>query len=1652
MSHPVSDCDVHNLCLHQWFELQAKKTPDTVAVVFEKNRLTYEALNRKANQLAHQLRKQGVGPDVLVSLYLERSPHMLVGILGILKSGGAYLPLDLSYPKERLAFMMRDANTSLLITQRTLSHNLKQKDTTVICIDDDFTDESDTAPEVDMTPDSLAYCIYTSGSTGTPKGVLITHRNVVRLFTATNHWFGFAPTDVWSMFHSYAFDVSVCEIWGALLYGGRLVVVPYLTSRTPADFYELLEREAVTVLSQTPSAFQQLLWAEDSAPEPRPLKLRYILFAGEKLETRILKPWVERHGDQNPKLINLYGITETTVHATYRPIESKDLDKPSVIGLPIPDLRILLLDENLQPVEEGQPGELCVAGPGLARGYLNRNELTTSRFVTAHGTRLYRSGDLARKYSDRDFEYIGRIDNQVKIRGHRIELGEIETVLHRHSAVRTAVVIARDHRLIAYIVAKEIVPTITELRNFILHRLPEYMAPAAFIFLDSIPLNANGKVDRKALPLRGTTRPALTQPYTKPETEQEIALAGIWSAVLDITPIGIDDNFFELGGDSIRMIQVLAQAQEKGISLTPAQLFETPTIQALAGAGFKSASDKLRVVPFEMISKEDRKRLPAEIDDAYPLTALQAGMHYHSEMNPLSGIFHDVFSYRIGFALDTSRLEAALQRLVDRHEILRTAFDFTSCSEPLQLVYHKVSATLSLEDLSSLSSTLQDEALLSWIDKEKRQPFDYCKAPLLRFHVQQLSDKDFQFIVSFYHAIFDGWSLAVMVSEVLYDYVTTCRGSSKGIEPPKTLYRTFVAREREAVASADYRQFWVEYLRGAPRQVLPRWPKSYRQGGNDQLRGPELSLEPEIFQRLRQLAGTAGVPLRTVLLAAHFRTIQCLTENEEVVSGVVMNGRPEQRDGDRMLGLFLNVVPMRMNLSGGTWLELVRRTYETERTILPYRRYPLSEIQKQVKEGDLYEAAFNYVNWHAFQPLQEDLEIEFSEGPYFEANNFTLLANFVLNVDGTGLSIHMDYDPENMADAQIIAFGNYYVATLARLVSQPEFHYEAFNPLPETERRQQLISWNETSRAYPQNRCIHELFEDQAKINPEAIALVGKDATLTYGELNQCADQLAGHLRSRGLDPGGLVGIFMERSLGMITAMLGILKAGGAYVPLDTAYPDERLEWMARDSGLKIVLTQNDNLSKAPFEKLEVINLNAIDKVGSENRANPTVNSSNLAYVLYTSGSTGVPKGVEIPHHGVVRLLHGVDYVSLDAKQTILHHSSPSFDASTFEVWGALLHGARCVLSPEKELAPRQLGEAIHSHRVTTLWLTAAYYNTVIEEAPHILDGVTQLLVGGEALSVKHIRLGLQQLPNTRIINGYGPTESTTFACCHPITPVLPEGMHSIPIGRPINNTRIYILNARLEPVPVGSMGELFIAGDGLARGYLNRPELTAEKFILHSFDKGPKFKLYRTGDLARYLPNGDIEFIGRRDHQVKIRGYRIELGEIETALLQHEGVKEAIVLAREDPAGDKILVGYVVGKNKPVPSIEDLWNFLKQRLPGFMVPGTIIFLESLPLNSNGKVDRKALPAPDQNRPELEQEYQEPQTPTEKKLANIWCEVIEIEKIGIHDNFFELGGHSLTAMRVINRLRNAFGRDIPLLVLFDNPTIAKLSAQIQKQS
>lgn len=1655
-------------CIHEMFEAQAGKTPNGIAVSFHDEQLTYRQLNEQANKLAHRLTRLGVRAETPVALYLERTPRMVVSILAVLKAGGTYVPIDLAYPPDRLGFMLQDAQPLVLITEASLRSKLPAQTPALLCLDTDgpaMAAESPEAPQAGITRNHSAYIIYTSGSTGKPKGVVVTHHNVVRLLRQTEQWYRFNSTDVWPLFHSYAFDVSVWELWGCLFYGGRLVVVPYLVTRSPGEFYELIAREKITVLNQTPSAFRQLIWAESQAPVRHELSLRYVICAGEALELQSLKPWFDRHGDEKPHIVNKYGITETTVHSTYRVIRKSDLTNGmgSVIGVPIPDLRLYLVDEELKPVRPGTPGEICVGGAGVARGYLNRPELTARRFLPdpfsdEPGARLYRSGDLAQINANGEMEYLGRMDHQVKIRGFRVELGEIESALNAHPGIRESVVLAQqtpagDKRLVAYVVAAQTTPTVTELREHLGRKLPDYMLPAVFLFLDSLPLTTNGKVDRRALPSPGKTRPQLKTACVAPRNEREETLARIWSEVLEIEAVGVDDNFFELGGDSIRSIAILSRAQRAGLYLSLEQVFQSPTIGQLAACAQVRAARPTSepAQAFSLVSTEDRARLPADAEDAYPIALLQLGMFFSNELDPASAMYHDVFSYRIRAPFDGARLAGALERLAERHPILRTSFHIAGFSQPLQIVHRRATIPFSHEDVSPLPEVAQDQRLVDWVEAEKRRPFERTQAPLVRFHAQIRNPNCFQLIMSFHHSCVDGWSLAAVITELCQDYAAALQDRESRLSAPTSGYRNFVQLEKEAIASPETREFWTRKLTDATTRLLPRWPKHLRPGGREQKRGPEIVVEERVLAGVKQLAQRLGVPLKTVLLAAHQRVMSLMYGQDDVITGLICNGRPEELDGERIVGLFLNNLPLRQHLGTGSWADLVRQTFAAEQEIVPHRRFPLAEIKKLTGGQALFETAFDFVHFHVFQQLEGCRGLDLAEGHYFEANNLTTYTTFMLDVTSTRLELHIDYDPNELCLAQIERLTGYYLNTLRAMAAQPDARFDHFSPLSEEERRQLLVDWNQTEQEYPRQGRIAELFEEQARRNPEAIALRFGADSLTYRQLDEQAERLARALLRLNLGCEQLVGICLERSVQMMVALLGILKAGGAYLPLDPTYPKERLAFMLEDSQVQLLLTQRELLPSLPTTGAQFLcvedllaepPLCARAKMGSARRSPATASPAALAYVIYTSGSTGKPKGVLVNQPAVINLLlSAARLAGITAQDNLLAVTTLSFDIAGLELFMPLITGGSVTLATREQAGDgSQLAALIASARPNLMQATPATWRLLME-AGWAGDSNLTLLCGGEALKRE---LADQLLARSQAVwNFYGPTETTIWSTAWKVLPGVP-----IAIGRPLANTELYILDARLRPVPVGTAGELHIGGAGLARGYWRREELTAEKFVAHPFSAEPGRRIYNTGDLARYLPDGTVECLGRLDHQVKIRGFRIELGEVESALRQHPAIADAVVAARDDALGEKRLVGYIISRDGS-PSTAELRDFARTKLPLYMVPAQFVTLEQFPLTPNGKIDLRRLPAPGGSAA-ARRDYSAPRGADEQRLADIWGEVLLLTQVGIDDDFFELGGDSLSATRAFARTNQAFGTNLTLREMLDHPTIRTLSELVSR--
>ncbi len=1697
-SHHTPVVYPHKKTIHRLFEEQVAKTPDKIAVVCAESHLTYTQLNQKANQLARYLQDCGVTAETLVGICVERSLDLMVGILGILKAGGAYVPLASDYPKDRLQYMLEDSQTALLLTQSHLVARFDTYKSKIIALDTDTSSQANShenLPDI-AEPNHLAYIIYTSGSTGKPKGVMIPHANVHRLFLSTTELYHFSEKDVWTLFHSYSFDFSVWEIWGALFFGGKLIIVPENTAKNVELFYQLLVAQKVTVLNQTPSAFYALQEYDDLMDDSKQqkLSLKWIIFGGEALQVSRLRNWFSRYGVDCPKLVNMYGITETTVHVTHQHITSLD---DNGLGDPLNDLSLFILDQYLAPVPVGITGELYVGGAGLARGYLNQPQLTAERFIENPfpqkelSSRLYRTGDLVRRLSTGALQYIGRQDNQVKIRGYRIELGEIERVLQICSNVKTAAVLLgkeeEGKHLIAYVVLEkkqgQAMPAdqaIAQLKRHAQEHLPLFMIPTHYRLLDVMPLTSNGKLDLKLLQnMGGGATNAIA--YEQPKTHSEKMLARIWSKVLGVKEIGLYDHYFELGGDSIRSIRVVALARQEGLSLSVADIFQYPVLIRLAAqaqAYFGSETSELE--PFSLVQNEEKSKLPAHLEDAYPLTILQSGMLFHSHYTPEHAIYQDTFSYEIKGPWHATGFRLALNSLFQRHELLRTAFELEKHSEPLQYIYKKVDVDMCVLDWKHLPKKEQEIGLKQWFEQEKQQRLSLNHAPLMRFTIHSLSDTHFQFGFTMHHAILDGWSVASMVTELLNDYSTLLEGGDCRVVSPLAIkFRQYVALE--IAIRKDKRQidFWRNYLVDASYLNLPKMiPPSDKIISRRTAASYRMVLDSKLVQLLQATSAQLSVQIKTLFLTAHYRVLAVLGGQNDVMGGYLQNGRLEQLDGDKILGLFLNTVPLRINVSGHSWRELVEKVYKSEQEITNFRRYPLSDIQKINGSKELFEVAFNYVNFHIYQKLATD-QIAIVSSTMYEETNFALgITFFGMGADSYGFKI--DYDPQLFDQSTIKEYGDYYKRSLEQLVNDVEKDFRNQSILSLDEYHQFLTRWNVPSTRPIKNKTIHQLFEEQVAKTPEHIAIVFKQQKLTYRELNHRSNQLARYIKHQyqvatreEINPDSLIVMCLERSIEMIVSIFGILKAGAVYVPIDPDYPQERIQFILEDTNANIILTQQYLLDKLPVLSKDTCSDQIIcldqeaQKIENYDRSNLALSSffKDLVYVIYTSGSTGKPKGVMVTHQNLVNSLHARNEFYKTYPKSLLLLQSISVDTANISLCWPLLNGGTLVIPQTDELLDLwALSTLIDENRVDHILCTPLLYNELldnlsVEDEKHHLSTLKTVILGGEKWPRLLLQTHQSKLPNTYLFNEFGLTEGTVWSSASMVFNVATQSLHNpASIGRPGFNMQLYILDSNLLPVPLGVTGELYIGGVGVAKGYLNRADLTAERFVSNPFvnqeesAEGTNAHLYKTGDLARYFSNGDIEYLGRADNQVKIRGYRIEPGEIEHVIRQTVEVKDVIVVVREDDPGKKQLVAYIVTQDGLLVDEaarkfkENLQQLLGSKLPEYMVPSALVLIDKFPLNQNGKIDNTALPLPEKYPMNAKEARVAARNQIEQTLTEIWSELLKIPvlDLSIYYNFFNCGGDSIISIQLVARAR-AKGIQLTVKQIFEHPTIAAMA-------
>ncbi|MFE3648649.1 amino acid adenylation domain-containing protein [Streptomyces sp. NPDC059152] len=1655
--------------LDELFAEQVSRTPDRTAVAFEGRAVSYRELDDRAERLAAVLAERGAGPERFVALLLPRSADLVVAILAVLKSGAGYIPIDPEYPADRIAYILGDSRPVTTVTTGAVRTGLADEpaaagtDWLVMDAWERAAAEAAArrgrtgaattpAPAAPRSPENPAYVIYTSGSTGRPKGVVVPHGNVARLLSSTAHWYGFHERDVWPLFHSFAFDVSVWEIWGALLHGGKLVVVPHATTRAPADFLRLLVEEQVTVLNQTPSAFYQLMAADRENPElGARLALRYVVFAGEALDLGKLADWYERHDDgtaDGPTLVNMYGITETTVHASFLALDRERAARAegSAVGVALPDLAFHVLDEELRPVPVGAGGELYVAGPGLARNYAGRPGLTAERFVACPfgppGARMYRSGDLVRRLPDGGLAYLRRSDDQVKIRGFRIELGEISHALTQHPSVDQAAVVVHDdesgeRRLVAYLVPSgDGRPTPSRLRAALATRLPGYMIPTAFHTMVAFPLTANGKLDRRALPAP-TREDRVDAAYTAPEGATEEALAGIWREVLGAEQVGAEDDFFELGGDSLSVVRVLSRMRTAlGLRLTAAEFFAAPTVRALARRRPAAAAPEATRIP------------AAPRTGALPLSFTQQRFWLFHELDPDEVEYNVHAALRLRGPLDTAALRTALAGLIARHEPLRTTV-VSRDGRPAAVIApaERGPVPLYVHDLTALPGEERDAAQRRLLAEEVARPFDLTAGPVLRVLLINRDDRDHVLVVGAHHLATDGWSMGLITDELSTRYHAALHDAPVELPALPVGYGDYAAWQRTLAADGRLEP-QLDYWRGQLKDITPlqlptdRPRPAVRTSAGAVYR---CTLDRRLVTGLKELGAAHGATLFMTLTAALQILLARWSGQRDIALGTAVSGR-DHPQVEHLVGAFINTVVLRSDVRGelpfDTFLGEVRQTVLGAFT---HQDVPFDQVvdalgvERDPSRTPVVQAMLLLQNAPAAAEEFAGLRTEPLALP-------RPAAIFDLTVDVTeragALEVAVEYNTDLFDAATAERLAGHLRVLLDAVRTAPRTPLHDLPLLTAEERRTLLHGWNDTATPLPTTLGVHRQFAAQARRTPDALAVTHRTESLTYTQLESRANQLAHHLIGLGVGRGTPVVLNLDRRPQLIVAMLAVLKAGGAYVPTAPDTPAARLGRLLTETGTPVLLTTGERAAGLPDTRTAVVDLDAAaQEIAGRPTDDPGVATGpdDLAYIVHTSGSTGRPKGVAVPHGALTDYCawHN-DAWDIGPRDRASSVVGLAFDVAVGEVWPYLCAGAR-VDQPDQETLddPTALVEWF-----TERGTTVAYLPTPRIESLLVVPAITgtrlrTVLVIGDTLR----RRPPPGLPFT-LVNAYGPAEATvaaTQAAVEPLGADAPAGLPSI--GAPLHNTAAYVLDDRLHPVPVGVPGELYLAGAGLARGYADRPDLTAERFVGCPFGP-PGTRMYRTGDIVRWLPDGTLDFLGRADNQVKLRGYRIELGEIESVLARRPGIAQVFVTVREPAPGRRALVAYLVPDRGAAPDPDELAGHLAAVLPEYMVPSRFVALDALPLTANGKIDRRALPDPEP--PAGGSAYAAPRNAVEETLAAVWAEVLDVERVGVHDNFFTLGGDSIAGLQAAVRARKA-GLRLASKDLFRLQTIAALS-------
>ncbi|HEU4884066.1 MAG TPA: amino acid adenylation domain-containing protein [Longimicrobium sp.] len=1661
---PAADAAVHGIV-----RAAAARTPDAVAVESRGERVTYAELETRANRLAHRLVRLGVRPDARVAVSMERSIDMVISVLAVLKAGGCYVAVDPNYPADRVAYMLEDSRAAVILTTSDVAPTLPDTDAAVVRVDAERAEigaESADDPGVAVGPENLLYTLYTSGSTGKPKGAALPHRALANLLAWQVERWGDDAAARTLQFASLSFDVSFQEIFGTWAAGGTLVLVDDDTRRDGEALLAYLRDERIERLFLPFAALQNLAETAQEVDASLPA-LREVITAGEALRST---PQLRAFFRANPAaaLENQYGPSETHVLSAH--LVGGDPERwPALppIGAPIGNTQLYVLDGRMRPAPVGVPGELYAGGAPLARGYLGRPALTAEKFVPdpfgPAGSRLYRTGDRVRWTEVREcvsaevressgdepsratthalthsrthaLEYLGRTDFQVKIRGFRVEPGEIEAALAEHPSVAQAAVVVRGEgaagRLAAYVVpAAGAQPEPAELRTYLAGRLPEYMVPAAWTVMQALPLTPSGKVDRRSLPEPAGL--AAAAGHVPPRTPAELKVADAWEAVLGVRP-GAHDNFFDLGGHSLRATQVIARIRRAfGIELPLRALFEAPTVAGLAArAEAEEGADPARVAPL----------VPVPRGRTTPLSFAQQRFWFVDRMGAAGAAYHMPMSMRLHGELDVAALDAAANGLIERHESLRTVFRLEN-GEPVQEVLPHEHRPIPVHDLSALAEEEREAEARRIADEDARAPFDLAHGPPIRFALVRLGAGEHQFLVNLHHIVSDWWSLGIVFRELGTLYRAAREGLPDPLPPLPVQYPDFAVWQRRRLAGNAMEQeleWWRRRLHGAPTLALPtdrpHPPVQSFRGGR-----MEFFLPAQVRERVDRLAREEDATPFMVLLAAFSVLLARWSGADDVTIGSPVAGRsPEETEA--LVGVFVNTLALRTDLSGTpSFRQALRRVRDATVDAYAHQEVPFErlvealKVERNLSAHPVFQVMFSMQPAGIDAPVLDGLQMAASD-----LDTGTTKVDLMLSITPStdGLYAAWQYATDLWEHDTIQRLSRHLGELLSGAVTRPDTSIWALPVMDAAEEAYVLRELNHTSVDYPRGLAVHQLFEAQVDRTPQSTAIVHVGTRWSYAEVESRANRLSRWLRAHGVGPEVKVAVCMERTPELVVALLGVMKAGGAYVPVDPAYPADRIGFMVDESGAPVVLTHASLADGLPPTAARVLPVDAgwVEvEAESDARLRLPVDERNLAYVIYTSGSTGRPKGVQIEHRSTVALLHWLrEHVTDQERQSVLASTSVSFDVSVAEIFGTLSWGGTLVLV-RNALSLKEIGEPVV---LASMAPSAAAELLRTDGIPPTLK---RLNLGGEALPPA-LAQGLHALGTLETVgNYYGPTEDTTYSTWS----FVPEGAERVMVGRPVANTRAYVLDDHLRPVPFGVAGELWLAGHGLSRGYHRRPGLTAGRFLPDPFSDTPGARMYRVGDRVRYRPGGELEYLGRLDFQVKIRGHRIEPGEVEAELAANPHVRQAVVAARGEGAAAR-LVAWVVPADGASPSAAELRDWLRARVPDYMLPAAFVVVPEFPLSPNGKIDRERLPDPARERPTVSA----PRSAMERTVAKVWEEVLGITGVGLDDNFFESGGHSLLLARMQERLEEAAGRPVTVVDLFQFSTVRALAAHL----